>query len=640
MLFSHLNGAPRRPPTEPRSEPRKKRALPRPDEPAAESVALPPDSVAELDSLIVPSIARPSSAKRSLFSMVREDVRKAGVRLLDLGVELVRGISSEALRWGANLCLFGLGLQAVVDGNPAAPAFVALWAVSLGISAALDHTWRRKMNEFDRAFARVLTTKLFHAQGRASLQEVETSAHQGAVELHLSRVPSISNLLESTVALPSYATRVALSAGVLCLADWRVALSILVALTPGIIIKHRQIREDLELDERQSPEAKVIDTIRDEAFVAHGSLRMIMGRFTARVSASVANLRASLDEEINEHERRQAWHRILGDAFYYSLLGTSMGLLYQQYEAGAIGIGVLGFLWLQLIDLGAELDDQTDTVQSYLDLYGKTRRFYEFTADPAEISRINRFPADHTLSLVSPRFVRGEGERVFAVSAPSIVIPPGGLLLIKGASGAGKTTLHRCLAFGVQPQEGQVMIGSALASSVDTQEWFNNIAYCGAASALQRGLTVRESLTLDPDGERYLGERLKHPLIRELIEDLATGDGLDTRIGMGLPRGREFSTGELQRLMLVSALVPERKLLFLDEVTSNQSEAFIEQIMGEIERLRAHGSTVVMVTHSQRFNASASHILKVSKGIAEEEEPSGRADEVHTPALRLPQPGS
>lgn len=563
------------------------------------------------------SVPRPAQlGARQLLRAVWKDLAASGVSSLSIAKELVRGIGSEALRWVANLSLLGLGLQAVSDRSPLVFAYVASWVGASALATWCDHMWRTRMNEHDRAYRRVLHSRLLNTQGHATLPQLEDDQHQGLLELHRERTTTISNLVESTVGFPSYLTRVGLSAGALLFADWRIALTLTIALVPGVWTRNRQIKEDMQLEEQQSPELKVTDAISDEAYSPAGTARMILGRFTGRVIRSLNNVQAALDNEKDAHERRQVRSSIAADATYFGVLGVSMWLLYQQYQLGAIGIGALSFLWMQLIEVGTELDEQSSSLQQYVELWRKVSSFYNFTKAqprPAELP----FPEDHSLTVRGATFVRTSGEHEFTLTLPDCSVSPGSLMLIKGASGAGKSTSLRFLSFGCQPAEGEYRVGDLPAHSIAFEQWCRAVGYCGPSSALQRGLTIREALTLDPEGETHFEARTGHPMIAELMEKLRSGKGLETRIGAGLPDGLELSTGELQRLMLVCAVVPPRKMLFLDEVTSNQSDGFVNCIMEEIERQRAHGTTVILVTHSQRFDESASHIIRVSKGKGE-----------------------
>ncbi len=556
-----------------------------------------------------------------IVPLILEDLAAAGISRTQIGTEVVRGTLAEGFRWFSHYALIAVGLEAAVEKSPLALTCVGVWVVCSVIASLGDRVWRTRVNEFDRAFERSLSARLLRTLGRSTIADLDDQARQTRLDLHVDRVPLISNLVEMSVALPHHLTRIALSGAALMYADWRITVALLVAVAPGIWLKSKHTAEDVTLEELQSSRHKIADTVHEEAYVPNGSVRMILGRCTDRVVKSINSIQAALDREKDLHERRQAWKEALTDLIFYGVIGGSMMALYLQYDAGVIGIGVLGFLWLQLIELGTDLDDQGEKLQEYLDLGAKTKSFYGFVR-PTINKQGHSFPDDYRLHFSEKTFTRGEEDSQFTLSLPEFDLSPGDFLVIHGASGAGKTTAQRHIAFGSQPEVDLFTVGGIPAHEIDREEWLAQIGYCGATAALLTGLSVKELLTLDPDGEQHVNERLNHPLISELLEDLHKGAGLETRIGMGLVGGREFSSGELQRLMLTVAMIPRKKILFLDEVTSNQNDAFITLVSDEIAKQRAEGTTVIFVTHSKRFDEAASHIMQVSKGVGTIESPA------------------
>jgi ABC-type transport system involved in cytochrome bd biosynthesis fused ATPase/permease subunit len=569
----------------------------------------------ELADLTVPQPLRPLHSWRTIGIAVLGDLKAAGVSKFELVRETSLGVCAEGLRWFSHFALVAMGLEAATTQSSSALLWIGVWAACSTGAAVADRFWRTKANEFDRAFGRALHARLLSGVGGADLRALDSQEYQANVELHYSRVSTISNLVEMSISFPHHVTRLALSGGLLFMTDWRVGLALIIAVAPGIWLKSRHTAEDLKLEELQSGKRKIADTIQDEGYHPNGSVRMKLTRATDQIVGTIVKLQTALDREKDVHERRQALKEGVADSIFYATLAGSMVQLFSQYQAEAIGIGVLGFLWLQLIDLGTDLDEQGAKLQEYLDLSAKTKSFYSFENN-TESRRAREFPQEYSLRLKDPLFRRGEDDAAFTVTLPSFELLPGDFMVVHGGSGAGKTTAQRHMAFAAKPTSGELLIGDTPAHLIEPEAWLQSIGYCGAVDALLQGLSIREALTLDPEGAQFLTERLKHPLISELIEKLSWGKGIETRIGMGIEDGREFSTGELTRLMLVPALVPRRKILFLDEVTSNQSDDFVRTVMTEIEAQRALGTIVVFVTHSKRFDEAASHILQVSKGVA------------------------
>jgi len=558
--------------------------------------------------------AREELSKTKLVAAIWKDLQAAGITKAKLGLESVRSIGSEVLSWGAEFALLGLGLQAAADHSPLALVYFGVWAVASSAGNWCDRTGRVALNELDRKYSRRLYSKLIESNGRSSFKELDDEDRKAQLNSHWNRAEMISNLTEHSIELPGLVIKIALSTSVLLVADWKVAVFLAAALTPLFILKSKQTREDIELDERQRKPGKVADAISDEAFSTNGSTRLVLSRLSNKVQRLFEAVQKGLDEEKDSHERKQNTKLALTEIGYFAALTGGITMLFMQYQAGAFGIGVFSFLCAQLTDLAGELDSQSDKTQEYLDLTRKLKLFYGFTEHRSSFAD-KAFPSDHTINLSGVRFCRGHGEDIFEVTLPEVTLATGDFLVVHGASGAGKTTLLQHLAFAAKPESGQFKIGGTNAEEIDFDAWRENITYCGAVPALLEGLTIEQALSLDPEGERYLDERLKHPLVSDLIADLAPSRGIKTRIGP-VENGRNFSTGELKRLMLVPALIGNMKIIILDEATANLNDALINTAIAEIERLRSKGVTVIFATHSKRFDDRASQILNVSKGEA------------------------
>lgn len=557
----------------------------------------------------------PLSAKE-VFKAVNADVAAAGISKGRLGLEVVRSSASEVLRWGSTLSLLGFGLNAANEYSATALAFIAAAAVMSSLASWMDRSSRNMLNELERKFTRRLYTRLIEINGRSNLEDLDDEDKKAQLDMHWERASTVANVVENSVELPSVATKIVLSVGALMAADWRLGIILAAAVIPSFLVKNRQAKEDLELEDKQRRQSKIVDTLNDEAFSTNGTLRLAFSRMTNRFSRLVESIQTTLDSEKDAHERRQARVLTIADAVYFGSLLTGNLMLFLEYQSGAFGIGALAFLWTQLMDIGSELDDHSDKAQEYFDLAHKTKAFYgfiDYRTRPADVD----FPTDHSIKLEDVKFSRGKQPDPFIVTLPDLELHPGDLVIVHGPSGAGKTTLLQRLAGAANPTTGQYLVGNIPSNHINSDSWGENISYCPAVPALLEGLTIEQALSLDPHGEDYIDQRVNHPLLKDIIESVSTGHGLQTRIGP-VENGRTFSTGELKRFMLVTALVGPHKIVILDEGTANLNETLVDLTGEEINKARVErGAIVIFATHSKRLDDHASHIINVSKGQAE-----------------------
>lgn len=171
---------------------------------------------------------------------------------------------------------------------------------------------------------------------------------------------------------------------------------------------------------------------------------------------------------------------------------------------------------------------------------------------------------------------------------------PGRVAVLFGPSGAGKTTVLRCLAGLDRPEPGRVVFhgetwcDSARRVFLPPQQrrvglLFQDYALFPHLSAEQN---VQYGLSHLPAAERQLRSRALFRLLHL--------EGLERR------RPRELSGGQQQRVALARALAIRPRLLLLDEPLSALDAPSRELLRGELRRLlRELGMPTVVVTHDR-----------------------------------------
>jgi len=499
-----------------------------------------------------------------------------------------------------------------VSRSPTALGFMAMFCGCYLIADHLDGTGKTASDALNRTYLRRLKERLLDTLGRSSLRTLNDEDSRSRLELQYDRAASISNLVEHSVNLPAYATKIALSAGALLSVDWRIGTLVTLAVLPVVLLRSKHIVADVALEERQRKAGQIGERIETEAYRTDGATRMILGGLTRPIIRTLSHLQAALDHERDRHERRQNAQLLGSYLGYYGAMFGGLAMLFNQYNAGTLAIGSFAFLCLQLKDLGEELFQHGETYHTFKRVWQEARQFYRFV-EPTPAPGQSDFPAKHDLEIDAAAFKRGD----FEITIPRLSIAAGSFVVIHGGSGAGKTTLLEHLAFAAPPDRGAVTVGGLPLADVRFSAWRRHTAYCGARIALLEGRSVREILRGSDETDENLATRAAHPLIADLIAGLTHHAGLETRVGDGLSRGRGFSTGEQHRLLLVAALIPRPAIVFLDEVTSNQSDDFVAKVRDLLRDYCDRGSTIIFATHSKTFDVEATHLIRVSGGATE-----------------------
>ena len=193
------------------------------------------------------------------------------------------------------------------------------------------------------------------------------------------------------------------------------------------------------------------------------------------------------------------------------------------------------------------------------------------------------------------------------LSQVCLEIPKGGLTVITGPSGIGKSTLLKLLLGIYKPSGGELLIRTDEKEIPVSRSVRGLFSYAPQGNLLLSG-TLRENILLScPDAsEAQIRTALYVSAMDEYVASLP--QGLDTVLG---ENGAGLSEGQAQRISLARAVLHGAPILLLDEVTSAldaQTEALV------LERICAlPGKTCIAVTHRPAALALASHRIEVTE---------------------------
>ncbi len=188
-------------------------------------------------------------------------------------------------------------------------------------------------------------------------------------------------------------------------------------------------------------------------------------------------------------------------------------------------------------------------------------------------------------------------------------MPRGASAAIVGASGSGKTTLLGLLAGLDQPSAGRIVLDGHVLTDLDEERRarlrrrlvgfvFQSFQLLPALSALENVL-----LPLELEGAGNAVARAREAL---------TAVGLARRL-RHYPA--QLSGGEQQRVAIARAFVHQPRVLFADEPTGNldrRTGAGVIDLLFELNR--AHGTTLVLVTHDNNLAARCDALLELLDG--------------------------
>lgn len=188
-------------------------------------------------------------------------------------------------------------------------------------------------------------------------------------------------------------------------------------------------------------------------------------------------------------------------------------------------------------------------------------------------------------------------------------VEAGGITVLRGASGAGKTTIADMIAGRISPDEGRIELSGRVLfddrSGINLPPQSRGLGYVFQSHRLMPHLTVEENILFP---QRF-GSRTPRLKTTDLIELLGIGALLKRKPAT-------LSGGESQRVALARALSAAESMLIMDEPLASLDPERRETLMDYIERIPAVlPMPILYITHSdQETERLAQRILLIEDG--------------------------
>ena len=200
------------------------------------------------------------------------------------------------------------------------------------------------------------------------------------------------------------------------------------------------------------------------------------------------------------------------------------------------------------------------------------------------------------------RYKSGETE-ILANQDVSFEIEQGELVIILGASGAGKSTVLNILGGMDTNDEGQVLIDGVDIAKLNphqrTDYRRDDVGFVFQFYNLVANLTAKENVEL----------------ASEIVSDALDPETVLKEVGLGnrlhnFPA--QLSGGEQQRVAIARAVAKNPKILLCDEPTGALDYQTGKQVLGILQDMsRKKGATVVIVTHNGALAPIADRVIRM-----------------------------
>ena len=208
------------------------------------------------------------------------------------------------------------------------------------------------------------------------------------------------------------------------------------------------------------------------------------------------------------------------------------------------------------------------------------------------------------------KIFRTEEIETTALNKISFEINEGEFVAIMGPSGCGKSTLLNILGLLDNPSEGSYqLLGQEVARLKEkdrTKYRKGNLGFVFQSFNLIDELNVYENVELPL---KYLN--ISSSERKQRVTAMLKRMNISHR-AQHFPQ--QLSGGQQQRVAIARAVVSNPKLILADEPTGNLDSKNGKEVMDLLTELNQEGTTIVMVTHSQKDAACAQRIVNLFDG--------------------------
>jgi len=208
------------------------------------------------------------------------------------------------------------------------------------------------------------------------------------------------------------------------------------------------------------------------------------------------------------------------------------------------------------------------------------------------------------------RIFRTDEVETTALNKVDLEIRKGEFVAIMGPSGCGKSTLLNILGLLDSPTNGEFYFNSENVSGYNERQRSrlrkSNIGFVFQSFNLIDQLTVFDNVELPLTYLNYSNKERKS-LVNEALKKMQI-----THRNKHYPN--QLSGGQQQRVAVARAVVSKPSLILADEPTGNLDSTHGDEVMGLLKGLNDKGTTIIMVTHSQRDAEYSDRIIHLFDG--------------------------
>ncbi|SFV74828.1 ABC-TYPE TRANSPORTER, ATPASE COMPONENT [hydrothermal vent metagenome] len=201
------------------------------------------------------------------------------------------------------------------------------------------------------------------------------------------------------------------------------------------------------------------------------------------------------------------------------------------------------------------------------------------------------------LKNINKIYTLGKNNQVVALKNINLKIEKGKLVVLRGSSGSGKSTILSLISALHKPTSGEVVVDgkkiSKLPDDFASMYRRNNIGIVFQKYNLIPSLSVKENILL-PLVPLNLDKKIVEEKLQKVMEQFQIIHKQDMIV-------KNLSGGEQQRVAIARANVNNPKIIIADEPTANLDKKLSLDFINILKEMKQDDKTIIVATHDPLF---------------------------------------
>lgn len=201
------------------------------------------------------------------------------------------------------------------------------------------------------------------------------------------------------------------------------------------------------------------------------------------------------------------------------------------------------------------------------------------------------------LKNITKKYPSTNNEMIIALENVNLKFTEGELIVLKGASGSGKSTILSLMAGLSKPTSGEIIINneriSKLTDDFSSQFRRKHIGFIFQKYNLIPNLTVKDNIILP-----LIPDNINQSLLEEKAIQVMSKFNILHKKDIAI---QNLSGGEQQRVAIARAHINNPKIILADEPTANLDQTLSENFIDILKELKTENKTIIVATHDPLF---------------------------------------